>query len=278
MRNAEGFGEGAGVQTSGAAESYEREVARVATALDGDDSDGFFHGGIDHAEDAGGEFGEREPAFVLLQKFFRQAAGAVEVEGEISTEKARELQAAQEEIRVGDGGLRPTAVADGSGIGAGGLGADAQDAGGVEAGERASTGSDGVNVEHGNANGQARDLRVGRGVDRAFDERDVRGGAAHVEGDDAIESASAGGRGGADYTSGRAGEDCANGLAGGDGKGGDASAGLHDENAGGESPGLLSAAFRGAEAPLFHQFPRAAFKVFQITRHDWLEIGVDYYG
>ena len=55
VRNAESFGQGAGVQASGAAEGYEREIARIAAALDGDYADGFLHGGVDHADYAGGE-------------------------------------------------------------------------------------------------------------------------------------------------------------------------------------------------------------------------------
>ena len=130
-------------------------------------------------------------------------------------------------------GCSAAAVADGAGIGSGGFGADAQNSGGVEAGERASAGADGVDVEHGDADGKAGDLRVGRGFDFAFDERDVGGRASHVEGDDAVKAAGAGGGDGADHASGGAGEHGADGLAGGGGERGDASAGLHDEDAGG---------------------------------------------
>ena len=184
----------------------------------------------------------------------RDAAGAVEIESEVAAEKTRGLQAAEKKIGVGDGGLRAASVADGAGIGAGGFGADAQNAGGIEAGERASAGADGVNVEHGDADGKADDLGVGGGGDGAFDERDVGGGASHVEGDDAIEAAGAGGGGGADYASGGPGEHGAHGFAGGGGERGDAAAGLHDEDAGrltGLKPAFLSA-FRGSEGPLFH--------------------------
>ena len=58
-------------------------------------------------------------------------------------------RAPEEEIRIGDGGLRAATVADGARIGSGGFGADVEDAGGIEAGERASAGADGVDVEHG---------------------------------------------------------------------------------------------------------------------------------
>ena len=73
-------------------------------------------------------------------------------------------------------------------------------------------------------------------LDFAFDEGDVGGGASHVEGDDVVETAGAGGGGGADDASGGAGEHGADGLAGGGGERGDASAGLHDEDAGGGRP------------------------------------------
>ena len=60
MRDAEGLGEGAGVKASGAAEGDQGEVAGIAAALDGDDADGFLHGGVDDADHAGGELIERE--------------------------------------------------------------------------------------------------------------------------------------------------------------------------------------------------------------------------
>ena len=85
----------------------------------------------------------------------------------------------------------------------------------------------------GTLTGEAGDLRVGGGFDFAFDEGDVGGGASHVEGDDAVEAAGAGGGDGADDASGGAGEYGADGFAGGGGEGGDAAGGLHDEDAGG---------------------------------------------
>ena len=231
MRNAEGFGQGAGVQASGAAESDQGEVARVVSPLDGDYADGFLHDCVDYANDTGCEFIEREWASLMLEPFCGDAAGAIEIESEIAAEEAGGLQASEDEIRIGDGGLGAASVADGAGIGSGGFGADAKNAAGIEARERTSTGADGVNVEHGDADGKAGDLRVAGGGDRTFDQRDVGGGASHVEGDDASEAAAARGDGGADNASGGAGENGADRFAGGRGKRGDASAGLHDEDA-----------------------------------------------
>ena len=98
---------------------------------------------------------------LLLEPFFRQVTRALKIQWEVSTQKSSGLQAAEEQIGVGDGGLRAAAVADGAGIGAGRFGADAQGSGGVEAGERTSTGADGVDVEHGHADREAGDLGVG---------------------------------------------------------------------------------------------------------------------
>ena len=102
---------------------------------------------------------------MFCQPLLGDAAGAIEIEREVAAEKTRGLQAAEKKIGVGDGGLSAAAVADGAGIGSGGFGADAENAGGVEAGERASAGANGVNVEHGDADGQAGDLGVGGGLD-----------------------------------------------------------------------------------------------------------------
>jgi hypothetical protein len=87
----------------------------------------------------------------LPQKFRGDPAGAIEIEREISPEKACGLEAAEEEIRVGDGGVHAASVADGAGIGSSGFGPYTQDTCDVEAGDRASAGADRVDVEHGDA-------------------------------------------------------------------------------------------------------------------------------
>ena len=197
------------------------------------------------------------------------------VESEISAEETRGLQAAEEKIGVGDGGLSAASVADGPGIGSGGLGTDAEDASSVEAGEGASAGADGVDVEHGNADGKACDLGIGRSGNFIFDQGNVGGGAAHVEGDDAVEAAGAGGGGRADDASGRTGEDGAHGFAGGGRERGDAAAGLHNEDVGRGGFRFLRSRVRGAQASLFHQFARAVFQIFQVALHYRLQVGVD---
>ncbi len=80
-------------------------------------------------------FFESQRTALLLQPFACNAAGAVEIEGEISAKEARGLQAAQQEVGVGNCGLHTAPVADGTGIGSGRFGAYAENASGVEAGE-----------------------------------------------------------------------------------------------------------------------------------------------
>src|SRR5579872_6252637 len=100
-------------------------------------------------------------------------ASAFEIEGEVSAEKALRLQTTEEKIGVSDGRLRAATVADRTGIGTRGFRSDPENAGGIEAGQRASTGADCVNVEHRNADGESGDLGVVSGLDFAFDQRNV---------------------------------------------------------------------------------------------------------
>ena len=92
--DAESLGQGAGVEASGAAESYERVIARIAAAFDGDDADGFLHGGVDDADYAGGKLLDGQRGLLLVQPFGCDAAGALEIESEISSQETRGLQAA----------------------------------------------------------------------------------------------------------------------------------------------------------------------------------------
>src|SRR5580658_6092403 len=86
--DAEGFGQGAGVEASGAPEGYQGEVAGIAAALDRDYADGFLHGGVHDADYAGGETFESERTSLLLQPFSSDAAGAIEIESEVAAEEA----------------------------------------------------------------------------------------------------------------------------------------------------------------------------------------------
>src|SRR5579862_3450750 len=59
-RNAERVGKRACVQSPCAAESYEDELSRIASTLDGDDTNGFFHDRVDQADNAGRKFFQGE--------------------------------------------------------------------------------------------------------------------------------------------------------------------------------------------------------------------------
>ena len=78
------------------------------------------------------------------------------------------------------------AVGDRAGLGAGALGADLEQAGGVDAGDRAAAGADGADVDHRHVDRHGvfeLDLVGDRGRAVA-DQRDVGRGAAHVVGDE----------------------------------------------------------------------------------------------
>ena len=225
-RDLQGVREGAGVERASASEGNQREVAGIVAALDGDDANGLLHGGLNDAQDAGGElFDGGEGSLPLLHVL--QHAGAVEGDG--ASHEAVGVEAAEGEVGVGDGGLGAAAEADGAGIGAGGFGAYAEETAGVEASDGAAAGAGGVDVEHGHADGDAGDdglvADVGAG---GVDEEDIGGGAAHVEADDLIEAGEACELVRSDHSAGGSGEHGSNRLRGGDARGDDAAGGLHD--------------------------------------------------
>src|SRR5690348_18390914 len=92
-------------------------------------------------------------------------------------------------MRVSHSRPGAAAVTDGTRIGAGAFRSDAKSAAAIEASERTAARADGVNVEHGNGDGQAGDFGFVRGAQRAVDEGDIRGRAAHVEGNNFSEAA-----------------------------------------------------------------------------------------
>ena len=153
--DAKGSGHGAGVQRAGAAEADEGEVAGVVAPLDGDDADGLFHGGLGEAEDAGGELldGGQIAAGAL-----HDGARALGVEADAAAEEEVGVEAAEDEVGVGDGGLlcpgRSRWVRDRRRRTRGRRAGCRRS---VEAGEGAAASADGVDVEHGHADGHAGD-------------------------------------------------------------------------------------------------------------------------
>jgi hypothetical protein len=186
--HAERVGDEAGVLTARAAEGVQEVARHVMAALDADllyrvghvldgDADEAFGDLLGAAAVAGLRRDRLEPRGddVAIE---RLVAPRAEDRGE---EPGIEL--AEHHVGVGDGQRPAAAIAGRAGIGAGGVGADAEAAGlGVE--DRAAAGGDGVDAHHGRAHPHARDLRVEGALEVAGEVRDVRRGAAHVEADD----------------------------------------------------------------------------------------------
>ena len=91
---------------------------------------------------------------LALQPFGDQALSPFKVESEVAAEETLRLQTSEKQIGIRDRGQRAAAVADRSGIGSGGFGPDSQSAGCVEAGDGTASRADGVDVEHGHADGK----------------------------------------------------------------------------------------------------------------------------
>ena len=140
------------MQRSAAAESHQRELARVVSTLDRDDADGSFHLRVDDAENAGRKLlGGCERALLVAQNCF----GSLPVEVHASAEKGLRIETSQQEVRVGDGGLCSASKADWSRIGSRRLRSHAQHASGIEARNRTAARAGSVNVEHRHADGHA---------------------------------------------------------------------------------------------------------------------------
>ena len=100
------------------------------------------------------------------------------------------VKAPEDEIGIGDGGSIASTVTGGSGIGAGGLWPDLQGSRGIDPGQRPAARAGGVNVEHGDADGQSAYLAFdgGRRLARGIEQRNVSRCAAHVEAEQAFDA------------------------------------------------------------------------------------------
>ena len=145
------------------------------------------------------------------------------------------MDAAEDDVRVGHCRRGAFAVTGRAGIRAGAFGTDTQQAAGVDACEGSAARADGMNIEHGDADGQTVDDGFGGMARFAIDQTDIGGGAAHVESENAADAAGAGSGDSADHAAGGSGEYCTDGVAGGVPRGEEAAAGLHDGDA--EAPG-----------------------------------------
>ncbi len=244
----------------GAAESRQRKASWIVAALDRDDANGLFHVGIHHLDDAGGKLIHGEAASVLLEPLLRDGLRALDVELEVAAEKLVCGEASQQEIGIGHRGALALAIADGTGIGAGGFRSHAQRAAQIEAGQRASARADGVDVKNGHAYRKPGNVGLVRGRGTAINQRHVGRGPTHVEGDDALAAAAASDRRRAHHAARGTGEHRAHRLLGGGVQRRDAAARLHDEDA-------RRFAFR---APLAHAPPQT----LQIVFHRRLQVGI----
>ena len=111
-------------------------------------------------------------------------------------------QPPHQQIGIGHGGLNSAAVADWTGIGAGGFRTHAQQATSIEARKRSAAGADGVNLEHGNSDGQAGHFRLASSLNRALNCGHVGRSTSHVEGQNFCEAAAGRSCCGADQSTG----------------------------------------------------------------------------
>ena len=161
-------------------------------------------------------------------------AGAVGMKDHSALEKGFGAEVAEDHVGIGDGGLISPAIAGGSGAGSGAFGADPQGAAGIDRGDGAAAGADGVHVHHGHADGKAAEGVPGGDYRLLPDQRDIGGGAAHVEGDE-ISVMTPGPRDshGPDHPGGGTGKEGVHGFAGGALRGHAAPVGLDDMQTGG---------------------------------------------
>ena len=175
----------AGVQRPRAAKGQQHEVAQVVPAHGRDRLDGFLHLDVDDARHA---FRGARNVHAQRSRDLRLDRGdrRRRVELHLAAEEIVRAQIAERQIAVGDGGsLAAAPVAGGTGLRAGALRADDEFTEPIDSGQRAAAGAHRVDVDHRQGDVAALDLAaIG---DRRFailDERDIAGGAAHVEGDE----------------------------------------------------------------------------------------------
>ena len=187
-----------GVHGPGATEADEHEVARVVAALHRDQVERVDHRRVRDLDDAvrGLDDGEPErPGAALLDR----PLGTVDVEADLAAEEVPRVQPAEHEVRVRDRRLgAAAAVADRPRVGARALRPDAQEAARVDPGDRAAAGADLDEVDDGRPyrvarEGHAADPGARMAADvvvlrhrraAVLDQADLRGRAAHVEGED----------------------------------------------------------------------------------------------
>ena len=185
--------DGDGVQRAGAAESDHRGLARVDALLHRHGAHRERHGGIGDLHDAEGCFLDAE-ARRAAELLLDGALGRLDVELHRAVEEALGVDPSEHEVGVGDDWIgRAFAIGRRPRIGARALRPDMDAAGRIAPGDRAAAGADLDDVDdrdlHRLAAGFAADhVAVLDRRNAVGDQARLRGGAAHVEADGALDA------------------------------------------------------------------------------------------
>ena len=110
------------MESAGTSERNEREVGWVVPALHGDNTEGSLHGRVGHSQNPLGSV--LEARVQALGKAGKRGLDSVPVERTFTTQKGIGGKATEPDVGVGDrDGVPSLPLADGTGVGTGGLGA-----------------------------------------------------------------------------------------------------------------------------------------------------------
>ena len=180
------------MQSSRATKTDECKVAGIVAALDRDDTQRALHGGARHRDDAPRQVEWRPESWgragLAAQKLDKTRPGRFEVEAECSAQEVLRIEPAEDQVSVCHRRLRASAtVADGSRCRARAFRTHAQRAARIHPGDRPPARAHGMNVEHGDGDGQAAQRGLAGRARGAHEEAGVGRGAAHVEADGALD-------------------------------------------------------------------------------------------
>jgi hypothetical protein len=174
------------VDRPGAAEGRQREGARVEAALDRHHLQRTGHVVIDEVADAAGRRQGVDPQRAGDMGLYR-GLGCLAVKRNLAIEQMRR-DAAQHKVGVGDGRARPAlAIGRRAGVSTGALRPDTNGAVVCDTGNRAATGTDGMDVDDRQCQRVVADPagRGGRGL-AVTDQGHIGAGAPHVDGQDIV--------------------------------------------------------------------------------------------
>ena len=141
------------MQRAAPAKCNQREVSRIVATLDRNNANGLLHRGLDDAQNPRGKLFDRTETSLRLVHILHHPF-AVELDG--TSQEAVRIEPPKRKIGIGDGRLSAAPEADRPGIGARRFRADAQQPASIEARDRASAGAGSMDVEHRNADRDAR--------------------------------------------------------------------------------------------------------------------------